>query len=192
MIMSRSRSRWTAGCAPFGVAAALGTVALMASACSSSPSSSSTTTTIASTSTSTTAATGGSTTTTAKAAPTPAVENLVATSQVKSELMAAFVAMKQVPAADAVGTTPGSVYYAYDTTTKTYWAFASFELSPSASYQVQVGWQDGGGMGLFSMAAGSPWSVQQGGVPPYCSQVKFYPAAVLAVWNISEPTGMNC
>ena len=124
-------------CAPLGMVAALGGVALMASACSSSPSTSSTTT-IDDTSTSASdvdlvvdldGRRADRRRPTAEAQPPPAVENLVATSQVKAGLTAAFVAMKQIPAADVLGTRPGSVYYAYDTATETYWAFAAFDLS---------------------------------------------------------------
>jgi hypothetical protein len=195
MMTLRPRIRQLARCGPIGAAVALGAVALLASACSSS-SSATTTTTIPSTATSTsttttTTTTGGSTTTTG-APSTPAISNLAATGQVKAGLIAAFVAMKQIPAADVPGTAPGTVYYAYDSTTKTYWAFADFDLASNASYQTQVGFQDGGSQGLFSMTAGSPWFVQTGGNPTYCDQASFFPAAVLAVWNIAKPTGMSC
>jgi hypothetical protein len=174
--------------APPLLGAALGVVALLASACSSSTTTTSTTAAAPMTTTSSTAA--GAPTTTASSA--SGVHNLPASAQVKADLTAAFVALKQVPASDVVGTAPGSVYYAYDPSTTTYWALASFDLSPGATQPVQVGWQDGGGQGLFKMVAGSSWSVQTGVIPPYCGEVKFFPPSVLAAWSITQPSGLTC
>lgn len=118
--------------------------------------------------------------------------NLPATAQIKADLKGAFIARKHIAAQDVVGTTPGSVYYAYDNSTKTYWAQAHFDLSPTASEQVMVGWQDGGGTGLFAMAADSPWSARTGGFPTYCGEVTYFPPAVLTVWGITAPSGLTC
>ena len=45
---------------------------------------------------------------------------------VKSQLVAAFVAGWHLKAGQVAGTAPGSLYYAYDQTTRTYWAEAAF------------------------------------------------------------------
>lgn len=116
-----------------------------------------------------------------------AVQNLVATAPVKAALTTAFVSFKQIPATDISGTSPNSVYYAYDPSTMTYWAFADFVPSSQASQQVDVGMQDGGSMGLFKMQNGGAWQVTTGSVPPICAARTFFPATVLAGWNYSSP-----
>jgi hypothetical protein len=67
--------------------------------------------------TSTTASAAVGTTSTTSAT---GVVNLPATAQVKADLKGAFIARKQIAVEDVAGTTPGSVYYAYDNSTKTY------------------------------------------------------------------------
>jgi len=174
-------------------ATALASLAL--AACSSGSSSSSTTaTTAAPTSTtagmaSTTSTTGASTSTTSATA----VQNLAVTPAVRAALTSTFVAYKNIPASYVAGTVPNSVYYAYDPTTQTYWALAEFTPSSSASQNAQVGFQDGGSLGLFTMKAGQAWTVQNGFIPFPCSEVKFFPATVVTAWNLPQPTAaMQC
>jgi hypothetical protein len=123
------------------------------------------------------------------------VQNLVISSAEKSELTAAYVAWKGISLADidGAGPVPGSVYYAYDPATETFWALARFDPSSAASLDVQVGFQDGGGTAMYQKAGAGPW--QMGGVPgfpEFCGEVKFFPAAVLAAWSISAPAGFTC
>jgi hypothetical protein len=58
------------------------------------------------------------------------VQNLVITSAEKSELTAGFAAREGMSVSSVLGggPLPGSVYYAYDPATGTYWALANFEL----------------------------------------------------------------
>src|SRR5215467_16275946 len=73
--------------------------------------------------------------------PTPTgIQNLVISSAEKSQLTAAYVASKSISLSDLAGGGPeaGSVYYAYDPSTDTYWALASFAPSSTASLNVQV------------------------------------------------------
>ena len=79
----------------------------------------------------------------------------------------------------------GSVYYAYDPSTDTYWALASFAPSSTASLNVQVGFQDGGSYGMYKKAGSGSWQVQQPGFPEICGEAKFFPQAVLTAWGIS-------
>jgi hypothetical protein len=129
--------------------------------------------------------------------PTPTgVQNLVITSAEKSDLTAAFVAFKGISLSDVLGgaPTPGSVYYAYDPATDTYWALAGFETSPTASMQVQVNFQDGGNMGMYRKVGTGAWQVQLGGVPPWCAESTFFPLPVLAAWSMptTKPAGLGC
>jgi hypothetical protein len=103
---------------------------------------------------------------------------------VRSELTAAYVALRGIKTSDVAGasTTPGSVYYAYDPATHTYWAQAHFEPSATASQQVQVNFQDGGSFGLFKKVGTGPWQAVIGGEPGVCAELRFFPKAVLAVW----------
>lgn len=119
---------------------------------------------------------------------TGGVRNLPVSRDVRNELTAAYVNSRGIPLSDVAGTIPGSVYYAYDPATDTYWAEATFRPSRTASFKVLVGFQDGGSIGLFVRAARSGWQVQQGGVPVVCSEVPFFPPAVLMAWSLSTDT----
>jgi hypothetical protein len=177
----------------------LATGALL-TACTSSSSTASTTSTTAATSTasttSTTAATSttttvpgaGSTTTTSGTA----VRNLPATAQVKSDLRAAYLAMAQLPASEVVGPLPGTVYYAYDPQTSTYWAMATFGPTSTPSEKTGIAMQDGGNQGFYKMASGASWSAQPGGIPPYCAEAPYFPAGVLQAWGITKPASLTC
>lgn len=124
------------------------------------------------------------------------VQNLVISSAEKSELTAAYVALRGISLSDigGAGPLPGSVYYAYDPTTDSYWALADFEPSSMASLNVQVSFQDGEGLAMYRMAAGGSWQVETAGNPTFCAEVKFFPTAVLEVWSMSTtaPTGLTC
>jgi hypothetical protein len=122
------------------------------------------------------------------------VQNLVITSAERSQLTAAFVALKGIPLTDVAGAdpTPGSVYYAYVPATRTYWALAHFEPSAMAPFDVKVNFQDGGGIGMFQKTGAGAWHVQFGGVPTWCTEPKFFPLAVLAAWSRSAPPGLTC
>jgi hypothetical protein len=130
--------------------------------------------------------------------PTPTgIQNLVISSAGKSDLTTAFVAFKGISLSDIAGGGPtaGSVYYAYDPSTDTYWALADFATSSTASMQVQVNFQDGGSIGMFRRAgAAGAWHVQLGGIPEWCSESTFFPLPVLAAWSIptTKPAGLGC
>ena len=169
--------------------------ALALAACSSGSSSSSTTATTGAAATTTTTGAAATTTTGAATSTTSAtaVQNLAVTPAVRAALTSTFVAYKNIPASYVAGTVPNSVYYAYDPTTQTSWALAEFTPSSTASQNALVGFQDGGSLGLFSMKAGQAWTVQNGFIPFPCSEVKFFPATVVAAWNLPQPTAaMQC
>jgi hypothetical protein len=120
--------------------------------------------------------------------PTPTgIQNLVISSAGKSDLTAAYVALRGISFSDLAGGGPeaGTVYYAYDPSTDTYWALARFAPSSTASLDVQVGFQDGGSYGMYKKAGSGSWQVQQPGFPEICGEAKFFPQAVLTVWGIS-------
>jgi hypothetical protein len=120
--------------------------------------------------------------------PTPTgIQNLVISSAEKSDLTAAYVASKSISVSDLAGGGPtaGSVYYAYDPSTDTYWALASFAPSSTASLNVQVGFQDGGSYGMYKRAGSGSWQVEQPGFPEICGEAKFFPQPVLTAWGIS-------
>jgi hypothetical protein len=124
------------------------------------------------------------------------VQNLLVSSADRSELTAAFAAFKGIPLSDVYGASPlpGSVYYAYDPATGTYWALANFGPSKKASLQVQVSMQDGGDIGMFRKVGSGPWQTSTGGAPPLCGYLEFFPQAVLTAWAMptSPPTGLTC
>jgi hypothetical protein len=163
-------------------------------ACSSSPSKKASGTTTTSTTsvsgvTTTTAASVATTTTTTVAGATTttsgADQNLPVTDQVKSDLVAAYVAHGGLPAAQVGGTAPGSVYYAFRPATQTYWAIASFVPSASADMNTQVAMQDDGCCGIFTQASGGVWTFVatfEGGPCP--GQI---PADLETLWNLTPP-----
>jgi hypothetical protein len=108
---------------------------------------------------------------------------------VRGELTAAYAGYRGISLSDVAGTRPGSVYYAYDPATYTYWAQANFLPSGTASSKVLVAFQDGALIGLFTRI----WHVQLGGEPVVCTQVKFFPPAVLVAWSVPTDTaGFGC
>ena len=80
---------------------------------------------------------------------------------------------------------PGSVYYAYQPASGTYWALAKYEPVSSDSQAVQVGFQDGASDGFFKRTGNGPWQVSLGGEPEICAQPRFFPQPVLAAWSLS-------
>jgi hypothetical protein len=116
------------------------------------------------------------------------------TSAVRSQLTAAYVALRQISASDVSGTQPNSVYYAYDQATNTYWAMADFMPAKTAPQNVLVNFQDGGSTGLYTKIGSGPRQVRHGGIPAVCVESEFFPKSVLAAWAIStnRPPGLNC
>jgi hypothetical protein len=125
------------------------------------------------------------------------VQDLVISSAAKSELTTAYLAFRGgISLSDVAGAgpMPGSVYYAYDPTTDTHWALADFEPSSTASLDVQVGFQDGGGRAMFRKTGAGAWQVGTPGVPYFCGEVKFFPQPVLIAWSMptTAPPGLTC
>jgi len=116
------------------------------------------------------------------------VRNLAVSQDVRDELTAAYVDLRGISVSDVAGPAPGSVYYAFDPATDTYWAEADFVPSRTASNKVLVGFQDGASIGLFTRAARSGWQVQLGGEPIVCAEVPFFPPAVLTAWSLPTDT----
>lgn len=114
------------------------------------------------------------------------VQNLLVTPAVRSELTAAFAAFRKIPASEVGGTYPHSVYYAYVPATDTYWAMATFDPSSTDSFNVQLSFQDAGGVGLFTRTGAGSWQAQGGSMPPVCGEVGFFPPSVLKAW--AQPT----
>jgi hypothetical protein len=167
--------------------ALLVTAGLLA-ACGSS-STSTTTTGAGPTGSTTTVPTGSSSSVASTSTPTTGAgpRNVAATVATKAALQSAFVAYTKVPAGDIAGTQAGTVYYAYDPTTRTYWALATFTPSATASQDTLVGMQDGGSTGVFRQPAGGGWTMLTTGSFPFCPSRTPLPAAVRTVWGLSDP-----
>jgi hypothetical protein len=111
------------------------------------------------------------------------VQNLIVSAAVRSELIAAYAALRHIPTSDMYGV-PGSVYYAYQRARGTYWALAKYEPVSSDPQAVTVGFQDGGSDGFFKRTGSGPWQVSLGGEPEACTQPRFFPQPVLAAWAL--------
>lgn len=122
---------------------------------------------------------------TSSAAPSSsgAVQNLIVSPAVRSELLAAYAAFRNIPVSDVRGV-PGSVYYADVPATATYWAEAHYEPASGDSLTVQVGFQDGGGDAFYKKTGSGAWQVSLGGEPVVCAALKFFPLPVLAAWSL--------
>ena len=110
--------------------------------------------------------------------------NLIVSPAVRGALLAAYAAFKSIPVSDVRGV-PGSVYYAYQPATGTYWALATYEPASSDPETITVGFQDGGSDGFFKRTGSGPWQVSLGGEPEICTQPRYFPQPVLAVWDLS-------
>jgi hypothetical protein len=111
-------------------------------------------------------------------------KNLLVTPAIRVSLLNAGAAFHQLPAKDYLGLTKGTTYYAFDVTTKTYYAAAGLDPSPN-SLQAQVGAQDDGGYNLFVRARGATkWKIYNDGLGgsdgAKCPIT--IPEAVLKVW----------
>jgi hypothetical protein len=112
-----------------------------------------------------------------------AARNLVVSTTVRGALLAVYAAYRSIPASDVRGI-PGTVYYAYQPATGTYWAKAGYEPASGDSLTVQVGFQDGGGDGFYKKTGSGPWRVILGGEPEICEELRYFPQPVLAAWSL--------
>ncbi|HUC14032.1 MAG TPA: YncE family protein [Acidimicrobiales bacterium] len=116
------------------------------------------------------------------------VQHLVASSTVKSQLVAAFAAGWHLKRAQVAGTS-GTVSYAYDQTTHTYWAEASFV---PASGDPPAMMQDAGAFGVFSQPKGMVWKFQGSSLPITCRELSVVPPAVLELWAVAPTDAAYC
>jgi hypothetical protein len=124
--------------------------------------------------------------------------NLVADAAVRHDLLAAFTAFRSnaantpgyaaISPSAVAGITPGTLYYALDPATGTYWAAASFSATAAASQTLAfVGFQDGGSQAVFMQSPGEPWEVKS--VGPCLAGL---PAAVAATWALTQSASPMC
>jgi hypothetical protein len=97
----------------------------------------------------------------------------------------AFATFDKIPATDVGALRPGSLYVAYDSTTRTYWGTASFVPSAHAGAAVSTRFQDGGGVGIFTSKDGKAWKMTRiGGEPFPCAQE--VPAIIETAWGVKN------
>jgi len=126
------------------------------------------------------------------------VQNLLVSSTTLSELAAAYAttyaADLKVPVSDlgAPAALAGSVYYAYDPATDTYWALGVFE--PTAPASNPAWYQDGTNRGMFKKVGSAPWQVYITLNPLLCGELRFFPQTVLLTWAMptAPPAGLTC
>ena len=112
------------------------------------------------------------------------VKNLTVTNSVRSQLIAAFAPVHKVNISEIGGTVPRSVFYAYDTSTGTYWAVAYFYPSKNDSANVANSFQDAGSDGVFSRLTNGTWRFRGAGAPLNTCVI---PTAVRKVWALTSP-----
>jgi DNA-binding beta-propeller fold protein YncE len=117
------------------------------------------------------------------------VQDVLVTPAVKSQLVAAFVAGWDLKAAQVTGTAPGSLHYAYDRTTRTYWAEAAF-LPAKGDPPAMM--QDAGAYGIFSRAGSGAWKFLGSSLPIWCRELSVVPPAVLRLWGVAPTDATYC
>lgn len=81
-----------------------------------------------------------------------------------------YARWRRIPTHDISGTWRRSAQAVYVPATHTYWGTVDFNPAASDSLRVKVGFQDGGGTGIFRHQAGKPWRFYgRAGVPFSCS-----------------------
>lgn len=124
--------------------------------------------------------------------------NLAADATVQQQLLAAFIAFRSnaantpgfaaIPASAVAGITPGTLYYAFDPATSTYWAVATFSATEAASQTMEfVGFQDGGNQAVFARSSAGTWLVTS--VGPCMAGL---PADVAAAWGLTSSPSPMC
>jgi hypothetical protein len=124
--------------------------------------------------------------------------NLVADAVVRQELVAAFIAFRSnaantpgfapIPPSAVAGISPGTLFYALDPATGTYWAAATFSATAAASQtSAFVGFQDGGSQAVFMRPTGEPWEVKS--VGPCQAGL---PLTVAAAWAMTADPSPMC
>ncbi len=111
-------------------------------------------------------------------------QNLTLTDAVRAQLTAAAARLNGLPASAYLGLVHGMSYYGYDPATRTYWAGAALDPSPS-SQRAQVSVQDDGGYYIFEEPAGRTWTAAAEGLAGIegtkCSVHP--PPALVALWH---------
>jgi hypothetical protein len=125
--------------------------------------------------------------------------NLVASTAVRQQLQADFTAFRSdaantpgyaaIPSSAVGGISKGTLYYAFDQTTGSYWAAASFyaTLARRQPTSALVGFQDGGSQAVFTRSAGEPWVVKS--VGPCLAGL---PTAVADMWGVAASPNPMC
>ena len=120
--------------------------------------------------------------------PMDQAQDSVATATVKSELVAAFAAGWHLKVAQVAGTS-GTVHYALDQTTGTYWAEAAFVPAKGDPPALM---QDAGAFGVFSQAKGAGWKFLGSSLPITCRELSVVPPGVLQLWAVAPTDAAYC
>ena len=110
--------------------------------------------------------------------------SLPVTPALRTALRGAYVAARPgVRLSEVAGPRHGTLYYAFDPATRTYWAIAWFDPSSHAREQAAAKFQFGLGGGVFKRTASGQWhaTVHLRANLPCPDEV---PAAVLRAWHI--------
>jgi hypothetical protein len=111
----------------------------------------------------------------------PAV-NLPVNDTVRAELVTAGAVLTGVPASEFTGLRPGKTYYAYDPNTRTYWAAAALQASPT-SFRAGVNLQDQNSYMIFKEPQAGTWIPYADGYGGAPGQVCPLPPAILDLWQ---------
>jgi Protein of unknown function (DUF4232) len=125
--------------------------------------------------------------------PPTGAENLFISPSTVAELVRTFESYRHIPARDVVGAFPGSIYYGYVPSTRTYWARAEFQPANTAPLSVSVSMQDGAADFIFARPYGGTWTPILTVGEPFCTGLlgDRVPKSILAVWQLCQGGGSS-
>jgi len=113
----------------------------------------------------------------------PAARPAIGAAQ-QHQLLRLYASYRHIPVNDIGGILPGSVRVTQVPRTGTDWASVGFRPATHAPQNTQVGFQDGGGYGIFTRTPGGRWKVAGLGGEPFGCGIAI-PAAVRHAWHLA-------
>jgi hypothetical protein len=117
--------------------------------------------------------------------PSGRVESLELSNSTQHQLLGLYARYRHMPTTDIARIDSGSVHGARVVTTGQEWAMVSFAQSVNAPPSVLIGFQDGGGTGIFSRAPAGHWKMLGMAVlPTGCGPL--LSSAIRQLWHIAD------
>lgn len=117
---------------------------------------------------------------------TTAVQQTTLTTSDQTALVHAYAAYQHIPVSDIAGIQSGSTHVAVQSSTGLEWATAMLTPTDNSPAAVQLRFQDGGSIGVFTRQGTAAWTMRTiGGEPFPCGDT--VPSDVAAAWGMTAP-----